>query len=226
MESCVSNNAVKGDTLIKANDISIYYGKVEALKSVSLTVFSGDFIVVTGPNGGGKTSLIKTVLGLIKPSKGNIWIKENTRISYVEQVTLFDREFPISVEEILLSAHLPSEIKLFYKHPKASIDHAVKVMKDLDIIDLKKRQIGELSGGQLQRVLLGRALMSHPSILLLDEPTAGVDENSRSEIYKMLKSLNKSLTIILITHDIIDDITGMNRHIRINKTIINDERLK
>ncbi len=220
MKSCVSQNIERGTDLIRVDKISVYYEKVKALIDASLTIRAGDFIAITGPNGGGKTTLIKSILGLVKPTKGNIWIMPGIRMSYVEQVTEFDREFPISVNEVLLAAHLPAKIRPFYKHPKSSLEHSERVMRDLDISDLKDRQIGQLSGGQLQRVLLGRALMSHPQILLLDEPTAGVDEESREDIYEMLRSLNKSLTICLITHDIINELSGINRYVRVNKTVI------
>ncbi len=206
-------------SVISIQELQVNYDHVIALKQVSFDVKPLEFIGIIGPNGGGKTTLVKTILGILKPKAGKIHIKSSEVIGYVPQLTTFDRQFPITVKEVILTGHLPKHIKLGHRFSAHEIEHALSVMKHLGIENLKDRQIGTLSGGQMQRTMIARALMNHPTILILDEPTAGVDESSKKEIYKMLHELNQNMTILMITHDTSKLLKYTDRVIYINKTV-------
>lgn len=192
---------------VEIDNVTVKYDNVEALNDVTLKVEKGSFLGIIGPNGGGKTTLLKVILGLIEPSKGSVKIYSQKvedaldKIGYVPQISEFDRHFPISVLDVVLMARLGNKIKLFHNYKKADIKKAEEILDMLNLLDLKNRQIGKLSGGQLQRVLIARGLAVEPEILLLDEPTANVDSTSTSQIYELLKELNKEKTIIVVTHD-------------------------
>lgn len=203
--------------ILEVKDLQVNYGKTIALSGVNLSVEPCDFIGIIGPNGGGKTSLIKAILGILKPTHGKIILDPGETLGYVPQLTTFDRKFPITVFEVILLGHLPKRITMGHRFTRHEKEHATFVMERLGIAELKKRQIGELSGGQMQRVLVARALMNHPTILVLDEPTAGVDEASKKEIYQLLKELNKSMTILMITHDQLDTTPFINRFLYVNR---------
>jgi zinc transport system ATP-binding protein len=180
---------------------------LDALKNISLQVAEGSFLGIIGPNGGGKTTLLKVILGLIEPETGEIKIfgrpldQAVDKIGYVPQISNFDRNFPISVLDVVLMARLGGRVRFFHQYKKEDIEKAEAVLEQLNLLQLKDRQIGKLSGGQLQRVLIARGLTVEPEILLLDEPTANVDASSTSQIYQLLKELNKEKTIIVVTHD-------------------------
>jgi len=205
--------------MITIENITVKYEDTIALSNINLIIQDKEFIGIIGPNGGGKTTLVKTILGIIEPESGQVRMDKEEVLGYVPQLKTFEREFPITVEEVILTGHLPRKIRFAKRFQAHEYDHAGKVMKRLGIEPLKKRQIGELSGGQMQRVLIARALMNHPTILILDEPTAGVDEEAKQEIYKMLKELNEDMTIIMITHDTLGLMELFDRVVYINKTI-------
>jgi len=162
---------------------------------------------IVGPNGSGKTTLLKIILGLLKPDKGSVEVlgkppnQAVKEIGYMPQLTPFSISFPITVEETVLMGRLgkTSKIGLFGKVDK---ELAAESMKAVEIINLRKRSIGSLSGGQLQRVLIARALTCNPEIMILDEPTANVDMKVEKDIFDLLKKLNEKITIIVVTHDI------------------------
>ena len=205
-------------SVITAKDLTVRYENTTALEKVSFTIEEKEFIGIIGPNGGGKTTLVKAMLGLIKANEGSIQLDEDEVIGYVPQVTTFDRKFPISVIEVILTGHLPKRLKAGHRFRGHDEKHAYKVMERLGIEHLAKRQIGQLSGGQLQRVLIARALMNHPTILVLDEPTASVDQETTVGIYDMLKELTATMTIIMITHDTESMWPYLDRCIYINRT--------
>ncbi|MDA3845890.1 MAG: metal ABC transporter ATP-binding protein [Vallitaleaceae bacterium] len=205
-------------SVITVKHLNVNYDQIVALTDVDFEVKDKEFLGIIGPNGGGKTTLVKAILGLLEPKSGSIVVENAQILGYVPQMTTFDRQFPISVKEVILMGHLPRHIKIAYKcspHEKA---HAKTVMERLGIYQLRDRQIGQLSGGQMQRVLIARALMNHPTILILDEPTAGVDELAKEDIYKMLQELNRTITILIISHDTANLMGFLNRVIYINKT--------
>ncbi len=204
--------------VISIENLSVYYDDLMALGNVNLEIESNQFIGVIGPNGGGKTTLVKTLLGLIKPTKGEVKLGANQVLGYVPQLTTFDREFPITVREVILMGHLKPKIRFGHRFSNHDKTCAKDVMFKLGIDHLSRRQIGKLSGGQLQKVLIARALMNHPTILVLDEPTAGVDEGSRKEIYEMLSKLSDEMTILMISHDTNDLFNHVDKLVYINKT--------
>ncbi|SHK39609.1 metal ABC transporter ATP-binding protein [Tepidibacter formicigenes] len=204
---------------IEVKDLSVYYGSVCALKNVNLKVKNKEFLGIIGPNGGGKTTLLKVLLGLVKPTNGSIFIKRDNTVGYVPQFTFFDRDFPINVMDVILMGKLPKKFKLFHRYSSQDKKRAEEIMKKLGIIEFKNRQIGQLSGGQLQKVLIARALINDPKILMLDEPTASIDSKTKIEIYEMLKKLNKDKTILIISHDMQDIFSYIDSVIYINKTL-------
>lgn len=204
---------------IKVRDLSVYYQSVHALEDISLDIAEKDFLGIIGPNGGGKSTLIKTILGLKTPTKGEIKVAPGKKIGYVPQFADFDQSFPISVEEVILSGVLHEKKPWFKKYSHDEINYGADLMKRLGIESLKHKQIGELSGGQLQKVLVARALISQPSILVLDEPTASLDVKVKHEIYHILEKLSEEITILMITHDIAEIFSYVKSVAYINKTL-------
>lgn len=196
------------ESAIHIEKLTVNYRHTPALTCVCLDVPKGEFLGIIGPNGGGKTTLLKAILGLVPIAEGEIkifgnHIKENKSvIAYVPQFSLVDRAFPISALEVVLTAYLKGAIHPFFRYNKQQRKSAVEAMERMGIADLADRQISELSGGEFQRLLIARAIATNPEILLLDEPTASIDPVSRENIYLLLSELNKSVTIIMATHDL------------------------
>lgn len=193
--------------VIEIKDLDVYYDDKLVLEDVNMNLEDGAFLGIIGPNGGGKTTLIKTILGLKRPRKGNIRLFGNPIdhakkiIGYVPQSFEIDKNFPITVYETVRLSFLPSHHRVFFRFPSHAHTKTMSILKRLDLFELKDNLLSELSGGQFQKVLIARALATDPKILLLDEPTAHVDQRSREDIYKLLKDLKDELTIILVTHD-------------------------
>lgn len=194
-----------GDIIIR--ELSVYYGNINALHNVNLTIRRGDFLGVIGPNGGGKTTLLRAILGLVRSAAGSISFggsrvpANGPRIGYVPQYTRFDRNFPIKVFDFILMGRLDKSRLFFHRYSDEDRKMTLDSMGRLDITGLRQRQIGQLSGGQMQKMLIARALLQKPEILLLDEPTASMDAVSRTRIYDILRDLNKEMTIVAVTHD-------------------------
>lgn len=192
---------------LSINQVSFNYDKTPILKDVSMTIYPGEFIHVIGPNGGGKTTLLKLLMGFIEPSSGSIKIfgnspeKKRQNIAYVPQVFPFDKLFPISVYEVVLSGRL-SNLKWHGRYTLEDKRAANQALKDVDLLHIKDYSIGSLSGGQIQRILIARALASSPQILLLDEPTSCIDCTAQHEVEQVLSRLKGKLTIIMVTHDL------------------------
>ena len=195
------------NSVIKIRDLVFSYGGPTILENIQLDIEAQEFVGMVGPNGSGKTTLLKIILGLLKPDKGSVEVlgkppnQAVKEIGYMPQFTPFSRNFPITVEETVLMGRLgkTSRIGLFGKTDK---ELAAESMEAVEIINLRKRSIGSLSGGQLQRVLIARALTCNPEIMILDEPTANVDMKVEKDIFDLLKKLNEKITIIVVTHDI------------------------
>lgn len=194
------------EALIVCDRLCVELGGSKVLDGLSLSVHEGDFLAVLGPNGGGKTTLLKVMLGLVKPSSGSVTVfgKEPGhaagRLGYVPQRLDFDRSFPISAMEVVLMGRL-SRKKLFQRYGREDRRKALEALETTGLAALARRRIGALSGGELQRVLIARALSGEPELLLLDEPTASVDPEMKTTIYDLLDQLRKQHTIVLVTHD-------------------------
>ena len=198
---------MKEDSVIKIRDVHFSYGGPPILENIELDIQAKEFVGMVGPNGSGKTTLLRIILGLINPDRGSVEVLGKPahqgvkEIGYMPQLTPFSRDFPISVEETVLMGRLgkTSSIGLFSKEDKRL---AAESMEAVEVLDLSKRPIGSLAGGQLQRVLIARALTCNPEIMILDEPTANVDMKVEKDIFDLLKKLNEKITIIVVTHDI------------------------
>jgi zinc transport system ATP-binding protein len=199
---------MKMNPLIKLENIDAGYEGKRILNSVNFEVRENDFIGIIGPNGGGKTTLLKVILGLISPMKGSIqyfFSDENqsfrSYIGYLPQQTSIDKKFPISVKEVVLSG-LVSKKRFFRKFSDEDRDRVDHILERTGIKELKNQPVGELSGGQLQRVFLARAIISSPRLLILDEPDTFVDNRFEHELYDSLAELNKEIAILLVSHDV------------------------
>ncbi|MTI69890.1 MAG: metal ABC transporter ATP-binding protein [Firmicutes bacterium] len=186
---------------IEIKNLSVNYDSVIALKDINLKVKNKEFLGIIGPNGGGKSTLLKVLLGLLKPSKGSINLNTNKPLGYVPQYSHFDSEFPIKVKDVILMGKLTKEM-FFHRYSDKEMKKVREIMDAFGLLKYQDRQIGQLSGGQIQKVMIARALIMEPDILLLDEPTASLDSNAKSEIYKILKNINKDKTIIMVSHDL------------------------
>jgi zinc transport system ATP-binding protein len=192
---------------IDIQNLSAGYDTETIIEDVSIKINHKDFFGIIGPNGGGKSTLLKAILGLIPIQKGSIQIfgksPENGRkyIGYVAQYAEFDKNYPISVWDVVLMGRR-SIRGMSPRYSKNDKQQAEKALQKVELLDYKHRHINELSGGQRQRVFIARALAGNPRILLLDEPTASVDTDMRETIYQFLKEINQNITIVLVTHDI------------------------
>ena len=192
------------EALLKIEDLSCGYDKVPVLEKVNIEVFEKDFMGVIGPNGGGKTTLLKAILGLIKPEKGKITFGKELQgrkkpIGYLPQVRHIDKKFPITVFDVVLSG----AIMTGQQRPRAAErEKAERLLAEMGIAEIRNKAIGELSGGQMQRVFLCRALFSDPKLLILDEPDTFVDNRFEGELYEKLRRLNEEIAIILVSHDV------------------------
>lgn len=213
------------NTVIEINHVSFNYGMVPVLEDVSLKIYEDEFIGIIGPNASGKSTLLKLILGLLEPDKGAI-SKYNhdgkdlsNHIGYVPQHSSFPRDFPVTVGEVVMMGHIASSSRLF-RYKSKEIELAKQVMQKLEIESIEKRQIGELSGGQLQRVLIARALVCEPEILILDEPTSNVDMRAEEDIFLLLKNYSEHMTIIVVSHDIAFISGYVDRVACLNRTLV------
>lgn len=195
------------NAIIETKNLSAGYDNRPVLRDINLTIYERDFLGIIGPNGGGKTTLIKCILGLLKPSKGEINYYLNGQktssvtMGYLPQYNTIDRKFPISVEEVILSG-ISSKKSLSSKFTDEQREKANAVIARMGLEGLERRAIGQLSGGQLQRSMLGRAIISDPSIVILDEPSTYIDKRFEARLYELLAEINQECAIILVSHDI------------------------
>lgn len=192
--------------LIGINNLTVKYGQNTVLDEVNLKINQNDFIGVIGPNGGGKTTLLKCILGLVEPNSGTINFSSQLEnrgsdIGYLSQVNKFDAKFPIPVIDVVNSG-LTAQSNWLKLGSRKNLKKAFNILEELGIGDLANKPIGELSGGQMQKVFLGRALISEPKLLILDEPDTYVDNQFEIELYEKLKELNKRISILLVSHDV------------------------
>lgn len=211
---------------VAVKNLSFYYQSVAILKETSFQIEAGEFIGIIGPNGGGKTTLLKLIMGFLRPTHGSIEIfgtppgTGTQQLAYVPQTVRFDPQFPISVLEVVLSgrlAHLP----WYGRYSQKDRQLAIQALQKVGIPEhFYQHAYGNLSGGQAQRVLIARALVSDPKILLLDEPTASVDAQAESDIYLLLKELKGTMTILMVTHNLKAAISHVQRVLCVQGNVI------
>lgn len=220
--------------ILELKDITAGYDHQPVLEHVNFTIREGDFIGIIGPNGGGKTTLLKVILGLLKPFSGEViyHTSKQNLFGYLPQNNRFDQRFPINVTEVVLSG-LMSGKGLYKSYTRADRKKAWELLDKYGMGNYKKSPIGDLSGGQMQRVFLCRAIISSPRILILDEPTTYVDSNFEKEFYPILEELNKSLSIVMVSHDLgticsyVKTIACVNRELHYhNSNLISPEQLQ
>lgn len=194
------------EPVISVKNLYFSYNNTPVLKNVTFDVADREFLAIIGPNGGGKSTLIKLVLGLLKPDAGQVRIfnkppkKVSQCFGYVPQDILVNRGFPISVFEVVLMGRLRHHRRT--RISGSDREAAAQALETMGIKEHQNRRIDDLSGGQRERVFIARALTTDPDILVLDEPTASVDTGGRTELYNLLKDLNRTRTIIVVSHDL------------------------
>lgn len=194
------------NVIVEIRDLWAGYENESVLENINLTIYENDFIGLIGPNGGGKTTLIKVLLGLVTPFHGQVMIKGlppelgRKYIGYVPQLVEFDRQFPINVWDVVQMGRLGKR-RLLHRYSKKDDEMVETALRNVEMLNERNKPIGDLSGGQRQRVYIARALASEPDILILDEPTSNVDARVSNSIFELLHHLNDQLTIMLITHD-------------------------
>lgn len=194
------------EPLITVRDVTFGYGEEVVLDHVNLAIQERDFLAVIGPNGGGKTTLIKVILGLLDPWSGEVVYnlpggRRHGRLGYVPQFSTFDKSFPLRVADVVLMGKLSARswLRPYSREDRAA---AAAMLDRLGLADLARAHVAEISGGQLQRVLIARALVSNPDILFLDEPTASIDAESRVSLVELLDEVNQRIPVVVVTHDI------------------------
>jgi zinc transport system ATP-binding protein len=201
--------------VIEVRDVTFGYGKEVVLDHVSLAIQPRDFLAIIGPNGGGKTTLIKVILGLLRPWTGDVIIRtpRNHRggLGYVPQFSTFDRSFPLRVRDVVLMGKLGRRglVRRYTREDRQDVD---RILERLKLTDVALSHVSGVSGGQLQRVLIARALAGDPEALFLDEPTASIDAESREVLREILEELNQRIPVVVITHDV-TSLSPMASHI-------------
>lgn len=208
--------------IVAVKDVSVYADHTPILEDVTLSVQKNDFLSVIGPNGGGKTTLLRTILGLVKPDKGEVTVfghpphAGRASIGYLPQHISFDTRFPVTVFDVVLMGRYR---RPFHTYSHTDNQHVRDTLETVGMSDYARRQIGQLSGGELQRVLLARALVREPKLLLLDEPTASVDPEMQRSFYELLLELKEEMAIVLVTHDLsvvsvyVESVACLNRRL-------------
>jgi len=215
---------MSSNEIIRIENLWVQYDGTTVLEDINLIVLEHDFLGVIGPNGGGKSTLLKVILGLVKPTRGSVLVlgkpPEQSRhlIGYVPQHYLFDRNFPASVLDVVLMGRY-GKTGLFRGYHREDRIAAENALKRVGMLDYREHQIGKLSGGQQQRVFIARALVAEPKLLLLDEPTTSVDPDTQTEFYELLENLRQVMTILMVSHDTnavsvyVDKIACLNRQL-------------
>ncbi len=218
-----------GGWSVSLERVSFSYGSVPVLCEVSLKIPKSDFAWIVGPNGGGKTTLLKLMIGLLKPGSGKIRLfdqkpqKGRVSVGYMPQKASLDPLFPVDVLDVALMGRTGNLWPLG-RFPRSDRDIALNALEEVGLVDLRQRRFADLSGGQQRRLLIARALASQPEMLLLDEPTANLDLRVEEELYELLQKLNRRLTIVMVSHDpafvsqFVKSVVCVNRHVHVHPT--------
>jgi len=220
---------VQADPLVKFTDVSFAYNGATVLEAVSFTIPARTFISIVGPNAGGKTTLLKLMLGLLKPNRGHIAVfgttpvKARPRIGYMPQHVQFDPHFPVNVLDVVLMGRLGTGARFGPFH-RRDREIAREALRRLEMDDFRARPFTALSGGQRQRVLIARALAAEPALLLLDEPTANVDMAVETELFELLHGMSREITVVAVSHDLgfvsqyVESVICVNRRVMVHPT--------
>ena len=212
------------EEVVRIEGVWVRIGASVVLEDVNLSIKKGDFLGIIGPNGGGKTTLLRVILGLVRPERGKVRVfgmepEEGRKfVGYVPQYTTFDLDFPIRVWDVVLMGRLEKR-GLFRRYRPEDEERALRALEMVEMEEFKDREVKGLSGGQLQRVLIARALATEPKLLLMDEPTSSIDLPVQTEIFEILHRLRGDVTIVMVTHDIgalsvyVDKIACLNRRL-------------
>jgi zinc transport system ATP-binding protein len=217
------NRKDMNDDIVIIEDVTFAYNGQMVLENVNMAIRPGDFIAMIGPNGGGKTTLLKLILGLLKPNRGSIRVmgdsaeKASRHIGYVPQDAHMNRHFPISALDVVMMGRLKPgrRFKTTDKDRRVVLD----ALERMEMAAYADTRIGKLSGGQRQRVFIARALVTKPRLMLLDEPTAGIDSKGQADFFQLLKKLNTEMTILIVSHDLlvistyVKSVACVNRHL-------------
>ncbi|MBS0621589.1 MAG: metal ABC transporter ATP-binding protein [Verrucomicrobia bacterium] len=203
---------------VSLQHVSFTYNKTAVLKDVCLTIAKGEFLGIIGPNGGGKTTLLKLIMGLLEAQEGTIVLEEGMKIGYVPQRLPFDRHFPMSVLELVLGGLL-SEAPWFGGYGRKNKNRALHALEHVDLLNEAHAHCGSLSGGQLQRALIARAIVSHPHLLLLDEPTANIDHQAEEHLWELLNQFKGKMAIGMVTHDLDAAVNRVDRIVCVHRTV-------
>ena len=214
---------MSADPVVDISKVSFSFGGPTVIEDVSLQIADGEFIGLVGPNGGGKSTLIRLMSGMLKPTSGRVRVfgkepdQASRQIGYVPQYPGFARDFPINVMQVVIMGRMG---RLFGGYNQEDREIAQRAMRETEIEKLAKRSISTLSGGQLQRVLIARALACNPRMLLLDEPTANIDMRVENEIFDLLKRLNERMTVVVVSHDVGFISSYVTRVACLNRTLV------
>jgi zinc transport system ATP-binding protein len=214
---------------ILLEDVSYSYNGAPAVEQANLRIPENDFVSIVGPNAGGKTTLLKLILGLLSPDRGKVQVfgrpprEVSSRIGYVPQYADLDRQFPVTVMDVVLMGRL-GQRTLFGPYRKADRRAAEDALRSVGLFDRRRHSLFSLSGGQQQRALIARALAANPDLLLLDEPTANLDLVFEEELYELLRKFSEHMTILLVSHDLgfvthlVEKVICVNRRVVVHPT--------
>lgn len=213
--------------IIDVDRLTVDYGKNRALDNVCLVVNEGEYLGIIGPNGGGKSTLLGAIIGTVRPTSGNITlfggsaVEGRRRLGYVPQFAALDRAFPITVGEVVATACLGSGLHPLRRIGREDRRHCDEMLDSVGLAGFSSRLVSELSGGEFQRMLLARALAKRPDVLLLDEPTSGVDPATRAQIYELLEEKNRAgMTVVMVTHDMLAVASSVRRLACLSRTLV------
>lgn len=210
------NSHAPEPTVIELDHVGLAYEYREVLTDVCLSIRRGDFVAITGPNGGGKTSLLHIILGLLKPTAGTVRVSFPAgTVGFLPQKNAVDAHFPISVGEVIASGLLG----VSNLSREAREEAVARTLGQVELTELADRPIGRLSGGQVQRALLGRAIVSGPELLVMDEPLSYLDKHFEAEIYKLISGIAPTCTILLVSHEMSAIDAMANRHLIVDRHV-------